>query len=315
MPRVSAILPVYNRSDLVSEAIHSVLDQRYRDFELIIVDDGSTDETPEELSGFSDRAEVLRQENQGPAGARNRAIERSSGELIAFIDSDDLWLKDKLELQVAFMDEHPEAGLVHCDGWVVAGTKPVSDLDPDATFYRKRKPPYGEAAVSRIMKTPIITSHVLVRRDVLDMVGLFPEDLLVHEDVDLFLRMLEAGVEFGYVSEPLVIKRVFADSLAGDRLRYILQAIDVEYRSFRRSPVLRSELKPAIILSHRVAAWALYLEGDRRNARTHCLKFLGLRPRSPRIILAVLALSLPEKFGRFYLERIFPPGKLEKVWE
>jgi glycosyltransferase involved in cell wall biosynthesis len=267
------------------------------------------------LAEFSDRAKILRQENQGPAAARNRAIERSKGELIAFIDSDDLWLKDKLKLQVAFMDDHPGTGLVHCNGWLVPGSRNVTDLDPDATFYRKRKPPCGEAAASRIMKTPVVTSHVLVRRKVLEEVGLFPEDLLVHEDVDLFLRMLEAGVKFGFVSRPLVIKRAFADSLALDKIRYILQAIEVQYRSFRRSPVLHSELKPAIILSHRLAAWALYLEGDRRHARTHCLKLLRLRPRSLRIFLAVLALTLPERLGRFYLKRVFPAGKLEKVWE
>jgi glycosyltransferase involved in cell wall biosynthesis len=315
MSRVSVVLPVYNRAQFVADAIRSVLEQGYKDFELIVVDDGSTDDTPGVLKEFSDRAEIIRQDNKGPAAARNRAIQRSRGELIAFIDSDDIWLPQKLEAQVAFLDDNPAIGMVHCDGWVVEEFKGLSELQPDATFYRKKKPPFGDTAKSRIMKTAIVTSHVVVRREVMDRVGLFPEDLLVHEDVDLFFRMLEAGVEIGFVEKPLVVKRVLSDSLAMDQLRYILQALDVEYRSWMRSHVLREHLKPAIIFNHRLAAWALYLEGDRKGARSHCLKALRMKPLSPRTAMAALALSLPEGLTRSYLDEIFPAGELEKVWD
>ncbi len=314
MPRVSVVLPVYNRAHLVGEAARSVLGQSYSDYELIIVDDGSTDSTSEALGEFSGSAIILHQQNKGPAAARNLAVSKAGGELLAFIDSDDIWLAEKLERQVAFLDANPWAGLVHCDGWLVNGAREKADLESQPTFYQRRKPPEGEAAAARIMRTPVITSHVVLRREVLDRVGLFPEDLLIHEDVDLFLRMLEAGVGFGFVDRPLVIKRVFGDSLAIDTLRYILMSIEVEYRSYMRSPVLHPHLEPAMLFSHKLAAWALYLKGERRKARRHLVRALRLKPLSPRTALAVTALSMPDLLGRRYLERIFPEQDLEKVW-
>lgn len=314
MPRVSVILPVYNRARIVGEAVRSVFEQAYRDFELIIVDDGSTDSTPEALEGFSSRAVIVRQDNKGPAAARNLGIGKAGGELIAFIDSDDIWLAEKLRLQVEFMDAHPGAGLVHCDGWIVDGTKEMPDLASHPAFYSKRKPPEGEAAAARIMRTPVVTSHTVVRRGVLDRVGLFPEDLFIHEDVDLFLRMLEAGVEFGFVEQPLVIKRVYEDSLGVGRLNYILKAIDVEYRSYERSRALHEHLRPAMVFSHQLAAWELYLKGDRKRAREQLLGALRLKPLSPRTALAALALSIPRALGSWYLDRLFPEEELENLW-
>ncbi len=112
---VSVILPTFNRAHLICEAIDSILNQTYRDFEIIVVDDGSTDNTTEVLQRYSDRITYIKQENKGPGDARNRGIAEAKGEYIAFLDSDDIWFKDKLELQVAVMEKLPEIGFLCSD--------------------------------------------------------------------------------------------------------------------------------------------------------------------------------------------------------
>ena len=106
---VSIIIPTYNRGWIIKEAIDSVMAQDYRDFELIIVDDGSTDNTPAILHSYRDEILVFRQENQGVSAARNRGLAAASGDLIAFLDSDDLWLPQKLKRQVDFFNSNPDA--------------------------------------------------------------------------------------------------------------------------------------------------------------------------------------------------------------
>ncbi|NOQ85501.1 MAG: glycosyltransferase, partial [Deltaproteobacteria bacterium] len=109
MPKVSVIIPTYNRAHTLREAIDSVLSQSYNDLELIIVDDGSTDETKVIVSSYIPKLAYIYQERQGVSAARNRGIKHAQGDYISFLDSDDLWLKDKLYLQMKFMESHPEA--------------------------------------------------------------------------------------------------------------------------------------------------------------------------------------------------------------
>ena len=118
MPVVSAIIPTYNFGRFLGEAIQSVLDQTFTDFELIVVDDGSTDDTREVVGSFNDsRIRYIYQENRGLPAARNTGIKASRGEYIAFLDSDDIWLTQNLELKVKSLDSHPDAGLVCSDGY------------------------------------------------------------------------------------------------------------------------------------------------------------------------------------------------------
>ena len=114
-PCVSVIVPTFNRAWILKEAIDSVLAQNYRDFELIVIDDGSTDHTRDILHPYRDRLTVIRQANAGVSAARNRGIRAASGRLIAFLDSDDLWLPGKLERQTAFFDATPEAMVCRLD--------------------------------------------------------------------------------------------------------------------------------------------------------------------------------------------------------
>src|SRR5687768_9931393 len=118
-PKVSVVIPVYNRAKYVGETIESVLSQTYQDFELIVVDDGSTDGSRKVLESFGNRVTVLEhpnRENRGQSAAINRGLAAARGEFVGMLDSDDLWLPRKLELQVGFLDKHPEIGLVYGNG-------------------------------------------------------------------------------------------------------------------------------------------------------------------------------------------------------
>src|ERR1700738_1594603 len=119
MPRVSVIIPIYNGGATIERALKSVFEQTFTDFEIVVVDDGSTDDTPSVLARFGDRIRVIRQPNRGLPGARNAGVAVSRGELLALIDHDDRWLPQKLELTVRALLDNPGAALVYSDMIVV----------------------------------------------------------------------------------------------------------------------------------------------------------------------------------------------------
>ncbi|NEP84931.1 MAG: glycosyltransferase family 2 protein, partial [Okeania sp. SIO3B3] len=118
MPCVSVIIPAYNRADLIGETVDSVLAQTHPDIEIIVIDDGSTDNTADVLATYGSALRVIRQANAGQQAARNAGIRAATGDYIAFLDSDDLWLPHRIEAQLQRFEEVPEAGLVYCDAAV-----------------------------------------------------------------------------------------------------------------------------------------------------------------------------------------------------
>jgi glycosyltransferase involved in cell wall biosynthesis len=206
VPSVSVIVPTYNRASLACEAIESILAQTYRDFEVIVVDDESTDDTIARLqSRYGDKVRCLTQKHQGSPG-RNRGIEISRGDYVAFLDSDDLWLPDKLEEQVRLMMKSPpEVGLVYCGGWLEDKRGLLRKRFPLKTVYRGDI--FQDLLLSRVGITP---SRVLIKRECFDKAGLFDESIRVAEDLDMWLRICR-GCAVDYVARPLMIKR-HADS-------------------------------------------------------------------------------------------------------
>jgi glycosyltransferase involved in cell wall biosynthesis len=180
---VSVVIPTYNRADRVPTAVRSTLGQTFRDAEIIVVDDGSTDGTAGALASFGDRIRVLRHErNRGVAAARNTGIRASSAPLVAFLDSDDRWFPGKLEAQVRFFRDHTEA--VACqvrEIWFRHGRR----VNP-ARRHLKPSGDIFEASLERCLVSP---SAVMLRRTLLEEVGLFDESLPVCEDYDLWLRI------------------------------------------------------------------------------------------------------------------------------
>jgi glycosyltransferase involved in cell wall biosynthesis len=199
MPLVSVIIPVYNGAATIDRALKSVFDQTFKDFEVVICDDGSTDETPSVLAQWGEKIRVVRQANRGLPAARNAAVAASGGELLALIDHDDEWLPQKLELAVAAMRADPAAALLYSDMIVVNDTGEEirrSQIGPDFAHA-----PTMDEMLARIW--PITPSTVVMRRDAFDRAGGFCEQLISAEDIHFWLLMREQG-HFIFMPERLV---------------------------------------------------------------------------------------------------------------
>jgi glycosyltransferase involved in cell wall biosynthesis len=215
-PQVSVIIPTYNRAALVREAVASVSAQTFRDFEILVVDDGSTDETPTILATCQDVKVLRHRTRRGVAAARNSASAAARGQWLAFLDSDDLWVPDKLARQMAYLRDRP--GLLMCqtdETWVRRGVRVNKPLS-----HRKVAGKIFLPSLARCLVSP---SAVILHRQLLIDYGGFDEDLPAAEDYDLWLR-LTWRFEVGLVDEPLIIKRGgHADQLSGqwglDRFR------------------------------------------------------------------------------------------------
>ncbi|WP_018866625.1 MULTISPECIES: glycosyltransferase [unclassified Thioalkalivibrio] len=196
-PLVSVIMPAYNTAAYIAESVDSVLDQDYPSVELIVVDDGSTDGTIEVLRAYGDRLTLLTQQNQGAAVARNAGIAAASGDYIAFIDSDDVWLPGKLAAQVGYMDQHPQIGMTFT-AWHNWKPDPSGTfLKPDSAEGVHPKNPDGKSLVERgsgwlynrlLFGSLPHTITVMMRRDLVERVGQFDPELKRGQDYDYWLR-------------------------------------------------------------------------------------------------------------------------------
>lgn len=204
-PLVSVVIPVYNAERFVAAAIDSVLKQTYPSTELIVVDDGSTDTTAAVVRSYGERVRYIFQSNARQAAARNRGIAEARGELIAFLDADDTWREDKLEKQVAVLDQAPDLGLVYCSLEVV--DRHHRSIGQTRVRLRGHCLPgvlLGRSAGG-------LGSTALVPRRVLEEVGTFDVELPPCEDTDLFWR-IAARYPIDYVDELLVHYRVHPDN-------------------------------------------------------------------------------------------------------
>jgi glycosyltransferase involved in cell wall biosynthesis len=198
-PLISVIIPTYNRDWIVQEAIDSVLDQDFNDYELIVVDDGSGDNTREILGVYGKGITVLQQSNKGVSAARNSGIAAASGRLIAFLDSDDLWLPGKLSTQVKFFEENAAAVINQTQEiWVRNGVR----VNP-----RKRHHKFSGMIFERSLALCLVSpSAVMIKKSLFDAVGVFDEDLPACEDYDLWLR-ISCRYPVHLIDIPLIIKR------------------------------------------------------------------------------------------------------------
>jgi len=198
-PAISIIIPAYNRAWIIKEAIDSVLAQNFYDFELIVVDDGSSDNTLEILSSYRNKIKVIKQINRGVSAARNKGILSSSGDYIAFLDSDDIWLPGKLETQFEFFKNNPEALICQTEEiWIKNGKR----MNPGKR-HKKVSGMFFEKSLELCLVSP---SAVMMKRSLFDLVGLFDESLLACEDYDLWLRVNHKYPVF-LIDTPLIVKR------------------------------------------------------------------------------------------------------------
>ena len=197
---VSVIMPAYNREAFLAEAIESVLAQTYRPIEIIVVDDGSTDQSADIARSYEE-VRYIYQTNQGPAVARNRGLAIAQGEFISFLDPDDLWLPNKLAVQVEHLIEHPDVGLNVC--------RIENFLDPGVSL-----PPGGGDVP--LMKEQINLGTMLVRREVFSQVGDFDPGYSVADDLDWVTRAKDLGVPITILPDVLMRRRVHEANLSHD---------------------------------------------------------------------------------------------------
>ena len=208
MPKISVVIPTYNRADLISETLDSVLAQTYRDFEVIVVDDGSTDDTIKLLSKYGQDIRIIGQENQGAGSARNTGIREAKGEFIAFLDSDDLWLPKKLERQIAFLDRNRDLSWVYTDVEVFDGEsgRKLYILGQCSRLYE------GDILPYLFLKNFIPSSTLLVRRSIFNEIGAF-KTLPMAQDCDMWLR-IAALYPVGLIAEPLARYRIHRERIS-----------------------------------------------------------------------------------------------------
>ena len=199
--RISVVLPVRNGEAHVAKAIDSILAQTFQDFELVVVDDGSTDRTPAILGSITDsRVRVLTQAATGLTVALARGVAESRGALVARMDADDVALPERFARQVAFLDGHSEVGLL--------GTG-CHEIGSSGEIVRTIRPPADDTAIRRVLirRNPFIHSSVVVRRNALEAAGGYDESLPVAQDYDLWLRMSRV-TRMANLAEPLVLRRL-----------------------------------------------------------------------------------------------------------
>ena len=218
---VSVVLPTYERPDAVSGAVESVLAQTHADLELVVVDGGADDRTPEVVRGYDDsRVRYRRDEGGGVSAARNRGVEATDGDLVAFVDSDDRWHPEKLERQVAALrDGEYDPAVAYC-GMEKSSGQPLTREGESGDVYE----------TVRRMDVPTYTSTLLVRRDAFESVGGFDERLPCFEDWELCLR-LARDHRFAAVDDVLVEKGDAGDGISadGDRLAEAVAVLADEY--------------------------------------------------------------------------------------
>jgi glycosyltransferase involved in cell wall biosynthesis len=221
-PLVSVIIPAYNAQDFIAQTIESVIKQTYPHWELLVVDDGSTDGTRESLQKYvqDSRIKYLYQENQERSVARNHGIKSAKGKYIAFLDADDLWLPDKLKIQVEYLESHPEMGLCFTRYLFVDSQDTILGW-PNVSFI-----PTQDQFYQLLQGNFIPNSTVMVLRTIFDKVGLFDEALPAFgsEDWDMWLRVARR-YSIHFINQPLAFYRIHTSNTSLERMRLSAEAV------------------------------------------------------------------------------------------
>jgi glycosyltransferase involved in cell wall biosynthesis len=271
-PRVTVIIPTFNMAAFIGEAIESVLNQTFQSYELIVIDDGSTDETALVAQRYESRIRYVHQANAGANAARNHGIRLGRGSAIAFLDADDVWLPRKLELQVALLDERPDVKLVGC-GYSERDLK-LQSVEREVV---RRNFPSHEALLEALSIAQLIPgsgSGVLIARECFDVVGTFDETLKVAQDWDMWLRIV-ARYNAAFVEEVLVLIR------KGDQTKPAYRTLRTEEDNVER--VIRKNVSEerqarALAALHARLGSGYLATGEPRQAFGHLWQSLRLYP-------------------------------------
>jgi glycosyltransferase involved in cell wall biosynthesis len=214
-PRVSIVVPVYNVAEYITETLDSALAQTFRDFEIIVVNDGSSDTVRLEkvLADYFDKIIYLRQANGGAAAARNAAISVARGSLLAFLDGDDIWFPEKLAVQTSFLQKN-DFEMIYCDALLFG--KPLYE----GKTFMQGAPSKGKVTTESLLEghCNVLTSGTIVSKELIIRYGLFDVKAVRVEDFELWFRLCKNAVKVGYQEKVLVKYRIRAGSLTGNNI-------------------------------------------------------------------------------------------------
>jgi glycosyltransferase involved in cell wall biosynthesis len=273
--RVSVIIPSYNHGHFVTFAVESALAQTYKDTEIVVVDDGSTDNTREVLAPYMGRIKYIYQENRGLSAARNTGIRAASGDFIALLDADDMWVPEKLALQMKIFSDYPDTGLVSCGNVPIdGGGQQVAPGTARGTGrLRFRDLLWGNCVAGG--------SNAVIRRGCFNEVGLFDENLRSSEDWDMWLR-IAWRYPVRFASQILMKVRVSADSMSAAKNADTMLVNDLRVlRKLFADPETKvNAYDRGRAYAHRygAAAWARYNVGSQREAYTYIRKAFLANP-------------------------------------
>ena len=280
----SVILTCYNEREKIVDAVQSVLAQTAfgRVREIIVVDDGSTDgsgDVVEALAEAEPKLTLIRSKNGGVSSARNTALAQISGDYVAILDGDDMWLPEKLERQLPLLDQHPEVGLIYSDFYEFDDGTP-DDLDRvHALSYQADDDRL--LANYYLRDAPVMPSTMIVRRSVFEKLGGFNETLPVNEDTEMCLRIAER-FRFHHIPQALVKKRRHAGSLSSQQDRLWPYNIRLTDEFANRNPSLKPLARKRLSLRAAKVGWGMIQVGDRTAAVKFLLRSLRYDPRQLR---------------------------------
>jgi len=286
-PLVSVITPTYNRADFVLEAVNSVLSQTYDRFELLIVDDGSEDNTREILEPLLEDARIryFYQENQGQSVARNLALSHAKGEFVCFLDSDNAWTPEKLASQLAVFREKPDVDVIYGD--IITIDSKGNELS------RSNMRRYsGNIAFQMLKDNCVSMNTAMARKKCFDEMGGLSGQRRVADDYELWLK-LSSRYQFHYVPEYLAYYRVMPDQISSDKTRRfnVNQSIIEDFRKDFPETLSEARFNEAFAFFYTRKARYLASEGNRREALTCIYRAMRYRPfyRAPwRALLAIV---------------------------
>lgn len=289
-PYVSVIIPTYNRANLLSKSIQSVLNQTYTNFELIIVDDGSNDHTEDAVKNFEDeRIRYIRHDkNKGLAGARNTGIRFSKGELLSFQDDDDEWLPNKLEKEIKVLKKSDSnVGVVYSGLCKIDGDKKTYWPEPMHTLREGN-------LHNELIKGNFVHSLTLIRRSCFEKVGLYDEDLRALEDWELYIR-ISAHYDFKFIDEALIITHLRADGLT----KNLSLQLNCTEKIFKKHSDEYNKQKKAMADIYRVLASRLCLNRQLAEGRSCYIKSIKKDPTNIHCysgyIVSLLGLNVYKK--------------------
>ncbi|MGH9541802.1 MAG: glycosyltransferase family 2 protein [Terriglobales bacterium] len=290
MPKVSVIIPTYNCARYLPAAIESVLRQTYRDFEIIVVNDGSPDDTDTAVAPYLERIIYIKQANLGAPAARNRGLAASTGELIAFLDDDDEWMPEKLELQLPAFDD-PRVGLVYSDIRVVHDDGHVIE-----SFLATRPLAASGYIFENFLASGfILTSCVVVSRRCLEDVGHFDESMRSLQDFDLWFRILRRW-KAALVRRALALRRLRAGNMTSDRnlpSRFYVRLYEKVLTEFELSPRERAIARSRMAEVCYERGYYLSYRGSQAEARSVLLRSLRYNARQLRAWRCLAATLAP----------------------